>query len=63
MLTEFADLQCPFCRDYAVNVLPQVIERYVRTKKLRLELRLRCAGHWCARCNASNWASGARART
>jgi protein-disulfide isomerase len=41
VLTEFADLQCPFCRDYAVNVLPQIIQRYVRTKKLRLELRLR----------------------
>jgi protein-disulfide isomerase len=41
VLTEFADLQCPFCRDYALDVLPQIIERYVRTKKLRLELRLR----------------------
>jgi protein-disulfide isomerase len=41
VLTEFADLQCPFCRDYAVDVLPQVIERYVRTGKLRLALRLR----------------------
>ena len=41
VLTEFADLQCPFCRDYALNVLPQIIERYVRTGKLRLELRLR----------------------
>jgi protein-disulfide isomerase len=40
VLTEFADLQCPFCRDYTVNVLPQIIERYVRTRKLRLELRL-----------------------
>ncbi len=41
VLTEFADLQCPFCRDYALNVLPTVIERYVRPGKLRLELRLR----------------------
>ena len=41
VLTEFADLQCPFCRDYALDVLPHVIERYVRTGKLRLELRLR----------------------
>lgn len=41
VLTEFADLQCPFCRDYAVDVLPHIIERYVRTGKLRLELRLR----------------------
>jgi protein-disulfide isomerase len=41
VLTEFADLQCPFCRDYTLGVLPQIIERYVRTGKLRLELRLR----------------------
>jgi protein-disulfide isomerase len=41
VLTEFADLQCPFCRDYTLDVLPQVIQRYVRTRKLRLELRLR----------------------
>jgi protein-disulfide isomerase len=41
VLTEFADLQCPFCRDYTVNVLPQVIDRYVRTGKLRLDIRLR----------------------
>jgi len=40
VLTEFADLQCPFCRDYTLNVLPQIIQRYVRTGKLRLELRL-----------------------
>jgi protein-disulfide isomerase len=41
VLTEFADLQCPFCRAYTLNVMPQIIDRYVRTKKLRLELRLR----------------------
>jgi protein-disulfide isomerase len=40
VLTEFADLQCPFCRTYTVDVLPQIIQRYVRTKRLRLELRL-----------------------
>ena len=40
VLTEFADLQCPFCRDYALNVLPQVIEKYVRPGDLRLEMRL-----------------------
>ena len=40
VLTEFADLQCPFCRDYAVDVLPAVVEDYVRSGKVRLELRL-----------------------
>jgi protein-disulfide isomerase len=41
VLTEFADLQCPYCRDYTLNVLGQIIDRYVRTGRLRLELRLR----------------------
>jgi protein-disulfide isomerase len=41
VLTEFADMQCPFCGEYATGVLPQIIERYVRTGRLRLELRLR----------------------
>jgi len=40
VVTEFADLQCPFCKEYTLNVLPQVIAQYVRTKKIRLELRL-----------------------
>jgi protein-disulfide isomerase len=36
-LIEFADLQCPFCGVYARDVLPSVIERYVRAGRLRLE--------------------------
>jgi protein-disulfide isomerase len=39
-LIEFADLQCPFCRDYAVDTLPGIVDRYVRPGDLRLELRL-----------------------
>jgi protein-disulfide isomerase len=38
-LEEFADLQCPFCRDYAVGALPQIVQRYVRTGKVRLVYR------------------------
>ena len=40
-LVEFADLQCPFCAQYARDVLPTIVDRYVRTGDLRLELRLR----------------------
>ena len=40
VLTEFADLQCPYCRDYATQILPQLLDEYVRTGKVRLELRL-----------------------
>jgi protein-disulfide isomerase len=38
-LTEFADLQCPFCGEYARNALPAVVRRYVRTGKLKLVFR------------------------
>jgi protein-disulfide isomerase len=39
-LIEFADLQCPFCAEYANDELPRVIDSYVRDGRLRLELRL-----------------------
>ena len=34
-MIEFADLQCPFCRDYAVNALPALVDKYVRTGKVK----------------------------
>jgi protein-disulfide isomerase len=40
LLVEFADPQCPYCRELAVNTWPQIIKRYVRTGKVRVELRL-----------------------
>ena len=39
-IVEFADLQCPFCAEYHHNVFPELVRRYVRTGKVRLELRL-----------------------
>jgi protein-disulfide isomerase len=39
-LIEFADLQCPFCAEFATEELPGVIDSYVRDGSLRLELRL-----------------------
>ncbi len=39
-MVEFADLQCPFCAQYERDVFPDIVRRYVRTGKLRLELRL-----------------------
>jgi protein-disulfide isomerase len=39
-LIEFADLQCPFCAEFARNELPGVIDEYVRPGNVRLELRL-----------------------
>jgi len=38
-LVEFADLQCPFCRDFAVQTLPLIVRDYVRSGKVRLEFQ------------------------
>jgi protein-disulfide isomerase len=35
-LIEFGDLQCPVCKAYAEEILPQVIEKKVRTGKARM---------------------------
>jgi protein-disulfide isomerase len=39
-IAEFVDPQCPFCRDFAVNELPTVIQRDVRSGKAKIELRM-----------------------
>jgi protein-disulfide isomerase len=39
LLVEFADPQCPFCRELAVKTWPQLIKKYVRTGKVRMEIR------------------------
>jgi protein-disulfide isomerase len=38
-MVEFVDLQCPFCREYTTNVLPTLVDRYVRTGKVRMVMR------------------------
>jgi protein-disulfide isomerase len=40
-LIEFADLQCPFCAEYSNQALPTVVNNYVKTGRLKYELRLR----------------------
>ena len=39
-LTEFADLQCPFCGEYGREVFPEAVRKYVRTGKVKVQLRL-----------------------
>jgi protein-disulfide isomerase len=40
-LVEIADLQCPFCAQYSTQVLPSIVDDYVRTGKVAYELRIR----------------------
>jgi protein-disulfide isomerase len=39
-VVEFADPQCPFCKEFSNGQLPQIIRQYVRSGKAKLELRL-----------------------
>jgi protein-disulfide isomerase len=39
-VVEFADLQCPFCRDFALDDLPGIVEDYVKPGDVKMELRL-----------------------
>jgi len=38
-MTEFADLQCPFCRQFALTTYPIIVNKYVATGKLRIEFK------------------------
>lgn len=32
----FADMQCPFCREFETQAFPSIVKRYVKTGKLRI---------------------------
>src|SRR5262249_1069805 len=36
-MSEFGDLQCPYCQHFDIQALPTLIDRYVRPGKVRLE--------------------------
>jgi protein-disulfide isomerase len=38
-IAEFADPQCPFCKDYTLDEMPALVKQYVRTGKAKMELR------------------------
>jgi protein-disulfide isomerase len=38
-LVEFGDLQCPFCRRFDREVMPELLRRYVRTGQVRIDFR------------------------
>ncbi len=39
-MVEYIDLQCPFCQQFETQVMPDIIKRYVRTKKVKVEVRI-----------------------
>jgi protein-disulfide isomerase len=38
-LYEFADLQCPFCREFSNEAFPQIVDEYVRTGQIKVVFR------------------------
>jgi protein-disulfide isomerase len=38
-LVEFADLQCPFCAQYSVDIFPTLVEEYVRPGRVKMVFR------------------------
>lgn len=39
VLTEFGDLQCPFCAEFSTEVLPTLVDDYVRPGRLALDFQ------------------------
>ena len=39
-LTEYVDTSCPICREYVTSTFPTVATQYVRTGKVKIEVRL-----------------------
>ena len=39
-MVEYVDLQCPFCQQFETQVMPDIIKNYVRTKKLKVDVRV-----------------------
>ena len=38
-LTEYIDLQCPFCQEFETGVMPTILTKYVRTNKVKVVAR------------------------
>lgn len=38
-MVEYADLQCPYCAEFATGTLPTLLDEYVRPGKVKLEFR------------------------
>lgn len=63
LLVEFVDLQCPFCRQFAAESWPDIVARYIRTGKVKMELRLTgLLGEDSTRANKAVMAAGLQDR-
>ncbi|HTQ45744.1 MAG TPA: thioredoxin domain-containing protein, partial [Polyangiaceae bacterium] len=38
-MVEYIDLQCPICQEFETTVMPNIIPKYVRTGKVKVEVR------------------------
>lgn len=60
-LTEYIDLQCPVCQEFETQMLPTLIQKYVRTGKLSIKMQpwdiLDRGGHDSARGQAATIAA------
>jgi protein-disulfide isomerase len=39
-MVEYIDLQCPFCQQFETQVMPDIIKKYVKTGKVKVEARI-----------------------
>jgi protein-disulfide isomerase len=39
-LVEYIDLQCPFCQQFETELMPDIVAKYVRTGKVKVETRI-----------------------
>jgi protein-disulfide isomerase len=62
-LLEFGDLQCPVCKAYSEEILPEVIESQVKTGKAKIAFRnFTIIGEQSAPAGAAALAAGAQGR-
>jgi protein-disulfide isomerase len=62
-LVEYVDVQCPYCQRFEVDVIPELVRRYVRPGRLAIELRpIAFVGTDSRRGRAAAIAAGRQAR-